>query len=97
MVVCSSKMSVDFQHTTRTIHNHHCENLKSYKSPNGAVLEMFLRTKSFSTHEHCALNCRDIRTDTMDVSRWEENYINSNTKDKLELNVAHLDLLNKQG
>jgi hypothetical protein len=34
---CSSEASVDFQHTTRcynpedgTLHNHHCENLKSY-------------------------------------------------------------------
>jgi hypothetical protein len=35
--ICFSKMSVDFQHTTwpyapedSTLHNHHCENLKSY-------------------------------------------------------------------
>jgi hypothetical protein len=46
--ICSSETSVDFQRTTRryipensTLHNHGCENLKSYKPEvNKVVVEL---------------------------------------------------------
>jgi hypothetical protein len=68
--ICSSETSVDFQRTTRryipedgTLHNHHCENLKTYTRLHGVTSQkivLFIVTIVETSDPLCTYICESV-------------------------------------